>query len=429
MTDHTLALDDRRLPYFVRLLRPFLDLGPLQEGPLLAQGIDFAYESAMSPDVPAVFWQLHVSGALRGRIVAESGLREYDIEHPRDLPERLRSPRWQRMVELLDEAHTLDASRMNRLCVLLQSLGLYRTIETLPSAAAPEVVRTELAYAQYKLAGSRDGDAHAVLLEDAVLSPSKEPRHRLLNALFLVVASARRRHVDDVRKWRAVSESLHCILRPEHDPADALIESTYWRALSFLPYLCGDRAATTKELDLAETFGRSILDRGAPVDRWTAAYNMHPLLETRTKEALWCSDRDLALARTEELVARDPFDAKVHIELGDLFLDRGAVERALTCYQRGAEIGVPYTPFARFMIGHCLEALGDVDGALEAYVAAVELDHAAITPAQRLAELAQKSGRIPLRAWANDVATQRMRQVRAVRSNPVGGASALASAP
>jgi hypothetical protein len=399
-------------------LRPFLDLGPLIQGPLFAQGIEFAYQAAINEDIPSPYWQLHVSGALRGRIIAESGLREYAITHPRDLAPALRTPRWQRMVELLDEVPRLDARRLARLCTLLESLGLYSTLEQLRSEAqiTPGVLAVSVSHARYKLGGGRDRGDHVETRTDLIASPRGDERARLVNVMFLVVAHGRGRNREQLLKWRAVAESLHSVLRPDDDPRDTLIESAYWRAVSFVPFVLGDRAATVRELDLAESYGRRLLGQGTPMERWMADYNLHPILETRTKEALWCGDKDLALARTQELCAHDPYDAKVHVELGDLYLDRGELESALTAYRRAAEVGVPYTPFARFMIGHCLEKLGDVDAALAELVAAVELDPAAITPLQRIAELAHRTNRASLKAWANHAAESRMKNVARPRN-------------
>jgi tetratricopeptide (TPR) repeat protein len=136
---------------------------------------------------------------------------------------------------------------------------------------------------------------------------------------------------------------------------------------------------------------------------------MYALLESRTKEAMWLGELDLAEARARELVELTPLDAKARIELGEVLLERGQLEAAGVEYRTAARLGPPGTAIAWFMAGQCDEARGQLDLAFDAYLASTEADPLGVSAFERVAALASGLGVPALRTWAlaqlNDVAS------------------------
>lgn len=380
------------------LLRPYLDLTLADTCPLHALGVEISYSQLIDPEQPFFAPQTHPQAQFRSIFLKEARLPEYAIEHPAQLDNQLRTERWQRLVELTAGAADATVETRLRLATCLNSLGLYSaTASVIPRIAEAEVVRDPFAallamkraHAVWKADPTEPNERENVRsLELATRTCGDSEHHvRLRAAVTLVVyfAKTRRRDRSAVADWRRTAEREYARLKPEEDWRDLLYASAFWRGVSFLPYISGDREMTRNELDRAEVFARGA-DTGTEARQMLAAQNLHPLLETRTKEAVWAGQPELATARARELVKLDPVDPKVHIALGDVLRER-SVAAALDCYREAARLGAPFTALAHFRIGRCLEQLGRDREACNAYRQAVEADRFGASPRQRLTDL------------------------------------------
>ncbi|MFI5957422.1 hypothetical protein [Cryptosporangium sp. NPDC051539] len=417
-----LGLDDAGGPRSAYLLRPFLDLSPFESGPSDASAVECAFHQLADETAPRHSIQTHPAPSLRTLLITEAGLPAYDVRLAAELPYRLRTPRWQYLVELVAAAErpgVLPAERQLRLATLLNTIGLYGETARLFGSVADagpgaDPVTTTLRI-RYAMAVHRTGHSadtatfNLRVLRDAAEDPGGEPHVRLGAAVTLLVwfAKGRARDVEQVRYWRGVAERLYPLLTPDDGLPDVLAASTFWRAVSYTRYLDGDFAGTAEELDLAEKYAHEFRPRD-DVEWMLWSQNMHPLLETRAREAFDAGNLALAHERIVKLVELDPLHPKVHLHAGNIELAANRPESGLAAFRAAADLGAPWTSFAWFMVGHCLELLSDPRGAAQAHVLAVRADPANVDARRRIAALPGH-----LAGWAETsltTITQRLRE-------------------
>jgi hypothetical protein len=422
-----IGVDDAYVPLSGHLLRPYLDLSPISDPdrhPAHCLGIEAAFAAAVDPDGPARPHQTHPPAHLRQSLLAEIGLPAYDVAVPGELPAALRTGRWQTIVELTERFGALPRRRQARLATLFDSIGLYSaTARLVPEQdeddigtdrdAAVLALRRAHALRNIAPSSAAAGRRNEELLE-YVAERGPGPHTRLPAVITLVVmaSQARSRDVERAGYFRKLAESLYGHLDPAGGYPDVLYASTYWRAVSFVPFIHRDAERTTAELDLAEHYARAFVPADRPQEMaWRQ--NMHTVLETRTKEALGIGDLDLALHRARELTELDQTDPKVHMELGDVHLSRDEPGEALEAYRRATQLGAPYTAFAHFMTGHCLELLGDRSGAALAWTSAIRADSGSFSGRARLAALGSAPGHDAVVRRIGEWAGEDLRRIRA----------------
>jgi hypothetical protein len=392
------GLDDIGGPRSAYLLRPYLDLSPFESGPSLVTTVESAFRQLADEDSPRLMIQTHPAPDLRAGLIREIGLPAYWIRLAGQLPARLRTPRWLFLMEMISAAERtggLSAEQRVRLATLLNTLGLYDETARLfadarDSSDSRDPAAATLAIRHALAVHRSQPSAEAEQFNVRTLRAAAENKHgdlyvRLGASTTLVAwfAKGRQRDLEQVTYWRTVAERLYPSLTPQHGMPDVLYASTYWRAVSFCRYLQKDYARTAEELDLAERY--AVEFQPANDTEWfTWAQNMHPLLETRTREAFDAGDLTLAEQRAARLLEVDPLCAKSHGHAGNLRLAANAPADALARFRAAANLGAPYTAFAWFMIGHCAELLGDRLGAQLAWVEATRADPGCIDARQRL---------------------------------------------
>lgn len=394
-------------PIEFRLWRPLFDLGGFDEAlPTRSTAAALALRNLDLPEDAQLPVQIRPGPAFRDRLVESPLLAEYALTDPAELPEPLRTEAWSRMCRLGARFDDLSVPDRVRLTGLLAGVGLYRHLATLSPGPAEEVpknprtllVRARIAHARSvteRTAASSGASVEA--LRDILACADLPATARLGAATTLVVLHAQSRLRDPaaVDRYRNAAHELTRHLSPDDDWLDLVHLSTYWRAVSFQPFLAEDRRRTQEELDLAESLARR-LPGDTPEQRWIRDQNFHPLLETRTKAALWAGDADGALAFATELRDHDPLDGKVHVQLGDVHVRRGDSRAALACYLTAAALGSPYRSLAWCKAAGVMEP-ADAEHAL---MCAHRGDPAAVTPLLRLERLARHRSDGRLAEWA-----------------------------
>jgi tetratricopeptide (TPR) repeat protein len=393
-------LDEITVPRSAYLLRTYLDLSDFEDGPSHASAVECACRQLIYPGQPRIMIQTHPPAGIRPSVTRECAIPQYRVRAPGDLAERLRSPRWEYLVQLMrfaDRPEGLPARQRMLLATLLNTLGFHGETARLfadaadPAAGAgPDAAVLSLRHAFAVERAGRDRAAAARnlrLLVQVAGDQRGDPFVRLGALITLVVRHARGRNPDleQVRHWRAQAEPVYAALEPARGLPDVLYASAFWRAVSYLPYLERDRERTARELDRAEHYATA-WQPADDVARMQWAQNMFPLLETRMREALDFGDHDLALHQVMRLTRIEPLDPKAHLHAGDVRLARGEPQEALGHYRDAAELGAPYTSMSWFMIGHCLQALGRPGAALAAYTQAVTADPGNVTARVRVLE-------------------------------------------
>ena len=401
------------------LVGSFIDLSPTTTGSFQTLGIEATFDHAAAGIEGTLPIQAHPAGGLRERILRELGLHAYSCALPADLPERLRTPRWSTLVEWTENIDELPAASWRNVLALCQAMSLYETVATVARGLLDRHWRTEdpmdsdigawllLRHNRARVVLAETEQAWRDYLD--TLKRAVSARHlplklRLSTAMTLVVlhSKGRLKNLAAAIAWRQVAERLYSSFDETSDWTGLAQSSAYWRAISFVPFHQGDSASVVRELGLAEEYGRAV-----PADtfaqRIVGGQNLHPLLETRTKEALWLGDRPLALARTEELVRNDPFEPKVHLQLGDLHAESGDDQAAIACYRQACLLGAPYTALSRYKLGRALQRTGELDECLSWLGLALRAEPRARTCAEAALQIEEQKGDRAMQSWVRSL--------------------------
>ncbi len=337
------------------LLRPFVDLEPSERGPLCARGIEQYWIAFSDERRPRFVLQRTLPLPFRAQLLREVGLEEYDVDDPREVSPPIRGTRWSSICEALDHWPELLTDQQCRLMLVLHSLCFYTLISNLiPDIPESEITAhpdmAELAYrraaARYMLGGPDSvadyGYADLSELQRIVSTAPRDCPIAFNGGLKILVHKARvGAPMDELVEWRARSEQkLDAALASGDDFTHAFLLSRFYRAAAFLPQRRGDRAEVIRMMDLAEHYALAM----SPVteaQKLLQLENRYPVIESRTKEALWLGNLDLALTRAESLIKLDPYDSRAWLELGQVRVERKEWAPAAEAYAIAATLGPP----------------------------------------------------------------------------------------
>ena len=128
--------------------------------------------------------------------------------------------------------------------------------------------------------------------------------------------------------------------------------------------------------------------------------NLHALMESRTKEALWLGDHDRALARALGVSQVDPYDSKAWVELGQVRFVRKEWHDAARAYAVAAMLGPPASAVGRHMAGVCLRELGDDLFAALLFKDTLEIDPLGISTFEEIHALPDIAVLNAVKKWA-----------------------------
>lgn len=404
-----LALNSR---FSTWLLRPYLDLAEFNGGPLHAQNIEACWHSFVEPDSPAFIPQRALSPGFRIQLAREAG-QAYAVTDPRQLPENLRSDRWRRLCDALDNWSLLPADEKCRLASLLHSMCIYLPLlELIPhdhveaGRADPDTLRLVFwrASAHYiHHLPERTSDyptADMSVFEDIALNaPAVVPECFNATAKVFVHKAKNRCKIADLLTWsNRLEKALVRAIAGADEFTTGLFTSRFYRGLGFLPQLTGDKNEVERTMDLAESHARNIKP-GTHARHLLYRENLHAVMESRTKEALWLGDQDEALSRSFKVIEVDPCDSKAWAELGEIHYLRQEWKEAAEAYATAAMLGPPASAIGRYMAGLCFKKLGlDMLAALF-FKDTLECDPLGISPRHRINELPKVAVLDALKYW------------------------------
>jgi tetratricopeptide (TPR) repeat protein len=396
------------------LLRPYLDLGPLHTGPLHAEAVEEAWRAFADPGRPPFRAQRALPRGFREQLGREAGGAPYVLTDPRELPPALRTERWRALCAALDGWDDLPGEAQCRLASLLHSLCLYRPLLALIPSGASDLAwavppAVELAWWRASAAFMQTLQGPIADFHDADLSPFETialtapeavPAAFNATALVLVHKAKTRAPLPELVLWTRRFEDARARAASAVDPFTAgLLTSRFYRAMGFLPQRTEDRREVERVMELAEHHARR-LEPATPAERLLHGENLHAVMESRTKEALWRGDLDLALARSLEVVAVDPCDAKAWAEVGEVRFQRKEWGEAAHAYASAGMLGPPASAVGRHMAGVCLRELGQPVLAAAFFKDALELDPGGVSPREEIHELPGSALLETLKAWS-----------------------------
>ena len=367
-----------------------------------------------SSDLKAPFIpQRALSPGFRIQLAREAGP-AYALTDPRQLPESLRSERWRRLCAALDDWTSSRDDEKCRLASLLHSMCLYQPLlDLIPhnfvaGQAAPDAVRlafwrASAHYIQHLPERTSDYPAADIsVFEDIALNaPTVVPESFNATAKVFVHKAKNRCEAADLARWGDRLEmALGRTIADAYGFTSGLFTSRFYRGLGFLPQLTGDRREVARVMDLAEGHARNIKPV-TPAQHLLYRENLHAVMESRTKEALWLGDKNEALSRSLKVIEVDPCDSKAWAELGEIHYLRQELKEASEAYSTAAMLGPPASAIGRYMAGLCFRKLGQDMLAAFFLKDALECDPLGISPRHRINELPRVAVLDALKHWNN----------------------------
>jgi hypothetical protein len=396
------------------LLRPYIDLGPCQAGPTHARSIDAGWHAYADLNSSFFLPQRALSPGFRVQLSEHAGA-PYAVSDPRDLTEDLQTDRWRKLCQDLERWPRLSSVRKCRLAVLLHSMCLYEPLLNLiPEdwfvASASDPCIAQLAFCRASAKFMLDLPKRASSYESETMSAfetiaiddrtDRQVRFNATAMVFVQKAKARA-SLGELDDWSKRLEIAFAAAKDSGNGFPAqLLESRFHRGMGFLPQAAGDRTAMIRTMDIAERKARDLVPTTA-AEEILYRENLHAVLESRTKEALWLNDLDLAGSRAAELTRIDPYDSKAWVELGQVHYLQENWQRAAEAYVVAAMLGPPASSVGRYMAGVCFRKLGLDFLAAFLFKETLEIDPIGISSRQEIFDLPDIEILDTLKQWAH----------------------------
>ena len=388
------------------LLRPYLDLGAYERGPLHVQRVEACWNSFSNPDTPYFVAQRSLVPAFRSELAKEAARPECAAGDPRALPPDARTDRWRELCDACEGWDDLSGDRQARLAALLHALCLYDAVLKVAPAGTPaDDAAAEVAFwrafAHYMTRLPDHSLVGADLSQfEALALSTGSGVWRFNGALRVFVEKAKTGDPQgDLGTWgqhleRALADCLCGRSAFERE----LLQSRFHRALGFIPQRQGDRSGTVRMMDQAERHAMAV-PPATPAEKILHLENLHALMESRAKEAIWLGDLDLALSRARRVTEVDPFDSKAWTELGQVRMKRGEWLPAAEAYAVAAILGPPASAIGRYMAGTCLQRLGQPMLSALLFKDTLEIDPLSISAREAMDKLPLEGLRSAVGEW------------------------------
>ena len=351
------------------------------------------------------------------------------VDHPADLPEHLRTPRWNRLCEWLDDFDGQGPERQQQVAMVLYRLGFAKLVLELIPAVPVDRLRTP---AELRLHHWRDLVRYVASVGTRVAAPETSfaiaehpacPTHlRFVIAVVAVVFHAREtRSLEEATRWREIgARALEELLaEPDRSPFEKMMaESRFYRSVSFVPFLAGDRGWLARDMDRAEELARAVPAEG-PYQEFLKRENLRACVESRSKECYAFGEDERGDRLVAEALALDPYEPKTHIEVAEGLLRRDLPREAADSYLRTARLGPVSTAFGYASAGECFRRAGRPVLAEDCYLQALRLDPYAISAARGWAAVGAANGMGELaRTYLADLETWGAARLAARRERP-----------
>ncbi|MEU0688833.1 tetratricopeptide repeat protein [Streptomyces uncialis] len=394
------------------LYRPYFDFGDWEAyGNSAVEGLALAIRSLVeeSDAYPRVHGFSPPS--VRREIVRHAMLPDYLLDDPCELAPDLRTPAWRTLCEQLARYAGLDGRARLRVLWALHRAGLHASVLRHERGPAPKsatrmdddtaalaFMRGQALYAQ----AIDGGPASAAAAELRGVRECARPGSWAHVEATYLLSSICVKMLDDVpgfhRNLERHAGSVDASDAVGHERNKLL--SRYHRIAALEPQLAGNHAAMSREMDRAEHFC-ALMRRDDPATRAEWGLLRYAVLESRTKEMFVLGDFERAERYALSLTEHMPSEPRALLTLGQVYVEREKIPEAVKAYRKAALLGPQVTHLAQFMLGQCLEHLGDMDAARLAYVQAAASDPLGTSTLQLLDrdEVARKEG--PLRRWVD----------------------------
>ena len=328
------------------------------------------------------FSRIGVAG-VRHQVVRHAGLDEYDCRVPGDLPERLRTPEWNGLVEAIDEFADLGIRARTLVICQLTQLSYYGVALRLAGPVSPngDPLHDRYVYEVGRVHARSPGGAPRALALFESLAMSSKDRQVALGACFQGIGHAIRSGGDLglARRLEYAGRGLAGLPDGWHT---SLVRSRFHRALAVLRLTEGDREGTQLELGFALEFHEELLSGlSDDADRMVADENRRFLLEVLIDAATREPDTGRASEvrlLCDELIGIDPNCVQARLLVGDSLLAIGDYQDAARWYSRAGELGTGSGAVGWFRAAQCYDFMGERGDAVNAMGHCLQLDATAV---------------------------------------------------
>ncbi|WP_441247636.1 hypothetical protein [Kitasatospora sp. McL0602] len=401
------AARDPQRPYennwHYRMHAAYFNLGESKSPGLYANLPTMAFEFAERGTPPEVNWQRLMPPAFRTNLIRESGLREFAVSHPAELPAHLRTPAWDTLCGWVEDFASYDAERQHQVAGVLFRLGFIKLVqELLPYTPAAELsTPAELRMHHWldvvRWVGSvgRANVAAPANSRAIVEHPACPTQLRFHVAVFSVIFEAREtRALETALAWREIGEKAlaELLADPQHSEFEKIMwESRFYRSVSYVPFLQKDTVQLAADMDRAEELARAVPAVGE-YQEFLKRENLRACVESRSKEFYAFGENERAHRLVAEALAIDPYEPKTHIEVAEGLMKEGKPEEAARSYLRTARLGPVSTAFGYAAAGDCFARAGQPLLAEDCFFQALRIDPHAISAARGWASVGAAGG-------------------------------------
>ncbi len=401
------SLDNSPKAWFNQI---YLNLGNFRGGLPHHYKVEFSFNHLVEETSVPYHIQFNLSEIFREFLIRELGLYQYQVKNPLELAPELRTERWQTLCDYLTNYYELTKATQVKVIRLLGSLCFHRAVlEYVPPISAVEIstdldsaILAFLRSTSNSLSHDDQNLPYSIKeLETIAQNAPVGSMVRMGAGLELIVESARIwKDLKGAEFWRSIVDREMQAILPSLDAfSEGLLMSVYYRGASFVPLLKKDKAQVVAEMDLCQAIAEG-LNGETPEQQYIAHENQNIIMESRTKEALWLKDLDLAEERARKLIERGILEPRYRLELGEILIQRGKVEEAAQTYRSATRLGPPGTSVAWFMAGQCHQSLGELELAYDCYLACLQCDPLAISAVKRLGQIAPLLGDEQIASWS-----------------------------
>jgi tetratricopeptide (TPR) repeat protein len=412
------------------LYRPYFNLGVFNGGPPHLYGIEFSYQNLINEAPINHGIQVIYPPSFRDSLLRETCMQQYKIDNPLELENELRTNRWSNLCEYLSHYQELELTTKVKVISLLRNLCLHKPVlDYIPEMSEAEIgsnsilAKLALYRATSNFALNEDeGSVDQKDLEEFEKIANYAPLEsgtRLSASLQLVVQYAKNFIIlAKAEFWREIAtKEIQKMQSSLDDFSYKLLVSIYYRAIVFVPLLQKDKQKVIQEMDICQNYAESLTGENEN-QKIVACENQCIVLESRTKEALWLRNLELAEDRARRLTQMSSLEPRYYLELGEILIKRNKIEEAAKVYRSAARLGPPGTAIGWFMAGQCHEKLGDIDIACDCYLASIQMDELAISAVERLNKLAPRLGNSALVEWSNIRLSELREQQKIIANQP-----------
>ncbi len=371
--------------------RPIIDMTHTELAPISLRMIRPVAEWIAEPVPGRLSWfsRIAVPG-LRGQVLRHAGLDAYAALRPADLPAELRTPAWQRLVDVLDEFAGLSPYTRALVVFQLAQLTFCHYAVKLTGVVRPtgERGQDQYAYEAARVHARTSGTTAVLPVFEALATGPTDPL-LAYHACFQGIALALRAG-DDVGLARRFEDIAGGLPAPKDGWEAHLTLGRYRRALVRLRMAQRDQDGVREQVR-ASWHHQEEMEARAPGDvntRMLADENRRDLLELEIEAARSGFETPAERIRdcAAEVIRIDPRAADARLAAADGFAAAGDLVTAARWYARAGELGTTNGSVGWYRAAQCYDRLGDHDSAVNAMGRCLELDTTAVEPRRYLAE-------------------------------------------